>query len=405
MSAAGSRRGAARPAGWPCTKPPAPWKSTRSSARAAAAGGASPGAARRDGRVPDQLACRPIEKPAVGAANSATVVKTTSTIAGGYRPATAATMTRRSSSVRSRVRPAAPRRAARGPARRWSALAGPRGRRASRIGRSGEGAAHQTVDRPTTSAPGARWSSASSPRRAMRIGTPSVRITTRPTSTGSTSRAAPSMPLRCSNSARQKATSMPSGDREIDDPVLDVGLHQRARRSAPCAAQRDHEQTADGGGRTRVDQRQAGRHIVAAAMDADAGVDQGDQGDDQDQSRLDRVDQRLELQVAERIVAIVRPLQQARHAQRGQRRHEEAEVEGAVEQDRARAGSQRTRPPPSRRASRRLPPTGSAPESRVIGGSCAPDHPLRRKWRSAPFRYSGSSIGTRSDADDQHDER
>ena len=36
-----------------------------------------------DGRVPDQLDCRPIEKPAVGAANSATVVKTTSTMAGG----------------------------------------------------------------------------------------------------------------------------------------------------------------------------------------------------------------------------------------------------------------------------------------------------------------------------------
>ena len=74
-----------------------------------------------------------------------------------------------------------------------------------------------------------------------------------------------------------------------------------------------------------------------------AGVDEGEQRDAEDQQALGGVDQRLEEQVAERVALVVGAGDQGGDPQRQQRRHEEAEVEEAVEQDRARAGGRRTR--------------------------------------------------------------
>jgi hypothetical protein len=80
--------------------------------------------------------------------------------------------------------------------------------------------------------------------------------------------------------------------------------------------------------------RPSGRDLSPAGEDRQCRIDQREERDAEDEQALDRVYKQLEVQIAERKLHIVGPLQQQRDTEREQRSHEVAGVEQPIEQDR-----------------------------------------------------------------------
>ena len=116
----------------------------------------------------------------------------------------------------------------------------------------------------------------------------------------------------------------PERDREIDRPVLDVAIDERACEPGAGAAQKQQGRPTDHDRKRGIDNGQARCQLIAATINAERRVDQCYQPDAYDQQPLDHVDQRLELHVAERIATIVRLPQELGHLQRHERGGEEA---------------------------------------------------------------------------------
>ena len=136
----------------------------------------------------------------------------------------------------------------------------------------------------------------------------------------------------------QEAGEDAGRDGRVDGPVLDVGGDERAALRPP---EGEDDERADRGRDGCVGDGGTEVHRPAAARERDDRVEEGKGGDAEDEQALHRVDQRLEEDVAERIALVVGALDQRRDAQGQEGRREEAEVEEAVEQDRARTAQER----------------------------------------------------------------